>query len=63
MPKFTHNDIQEGDTLTLAHRNPDYKVLQILDGYRGIQVERRFNPGEPMWIDVEEVKSVRRKLA
>lgn len=56
MLKFTHNDIEVGEKIRLAHRNPAYKVLDIVDGWRGIKVQRAFGTQtDPMWVDIEEV--------
>lgn len=49
------NDLNEDDCLHVAHRPGVWTVLQILDGYRGIQVKHARHP-DPIWIDLAEVK-------
>jgi len=51
----THNDLYPGDKLSLAHRNGVWRVLQVLDGYNGIQVWRG-RGSDPIWVDLAEVK-------
>jgi hypothetical protein len=56
---FTHNDINDGDTLTLKHRDGSFVVLSVLDGHRGIQVQTVSRQDDPMWVDIAEVVTIR----
>lgn len=63
MTKFTHNDVNIGNRVTLAHRNDDFIVTDVLDGHRGIGVSRGtdIHSKERIFVDIEEVRTVNGK--
>lgn len=57
MTKFTHNNLSARDEVSLTGCNGKWTIVEILDGYRGIQVKPE-DGGEPIWIDVSEVTKI-----